>query len=599
MRTLVERSLGAISGVDLNPFAAEIARFRLLVAAVHACGVTRLADAPDLRPEIAVGDSLLHGTRPGRLFDDASVAHAATKHLYATEDANAIARVLDRRYHVVVANPPYITPKDAALNEAYRSRFSACHGKYALSVPFMQLLFDLAVPPNNGVGPGYVGQITSNAFMKREFGKKLIEEHLARLDLTLIVDTSGAYIPGHGTPTVILVGRARAPLAPTVRTAMGIRGEPSTPPDPAHGVVWTAILEQVDRPGSESAYVSVEDIPRERFATHPWSIGGGGASDLRTRIEECATKTVATIADSVGITSFTLEDDVYVRPSRAFERIGVNLLRDLVVGDAVRDWRSESPEPAFFPYSSDLTVLESLNGRDLHALWPYRTNLANNVLFGGQTKAEAGMPWFEFGRLTAAKLRTPLSITFAFVATHNHFALNRGGKVFNRSAPVIKLSAGAGGDEHLGLLGLLNSSTACFWLKQVCHNKGSTVDQRGARQRTSPFEDFFEFTGTKVGECPLPDARPLGRARRLDGLAQRLAESLPETVAPTREALAAARTRAESLRAEMIAVQEELDWEVYGLYGLVEGDVTHPDPPPLALGERAFEIVLARRVARG
>ncbi len=61
--------------------------------------------------------------------------------------------------------------------------------------------------------------------------------------------------------------------------------------------------------------------------------------------------------------------------------------------------------------------------------------------------------------------RTPLSIAFAFVATHNHFVLDRGGKVFKQSAPVIKLPAGATKAEHLGLLGLLNSSTACFWMK--------------------------------------------------------------------------------------------------------------------------------------
>jgi hypothetical protein len=63
-------------------------------------------------------------------------------------------------------------------------------------------------------------------------------------------------------------------------------------------------------------------------------------------------------------------------------------------------------------------------------------------------------------------------IAFAEVATHNHFVLDRGGKVFKQTAPVIKLPAGASEDEHLGLLGLLNSSVACFWLKQVCHNKG-------------------------------------------------------------------------------------------------------------------------------
>ena len=42
--------------------------------------------------------------------------------------------------------------------------------------------------------------------MKREFGKKLIEEFLPTIDLTHVIDTSGAYIPGHGTPTVILFG---------------------------------------------------------------------------------------------------------------------------------------------------------------------------------------------------------------------------------------------------------------------------------------------------------------------------------------------------------------------------------------------------------
>ena len=63
--------------------------------------------------------------------------------------------------------------------------------------------------------------------------------------------------------------------------------------------------------------------------------------------------------------------------------------------------------------------------------------------------------------------RIALSIAFAFVATHNHFVLDRGGKVFKQTAPIIKLPADATEDDHLALLGLLNSSTACFWMKQV------------------------------------------------------------------------------------------------------------------------------------
>ncbi len=241
-------------------------------------------------------------------------------------------------------------------------------------------------------------------------------------------------------------------------------------------------------------------------------------------------------------------------------------------------------------------------------MWPFRSNLSLSMLFGGQSKVDGGLRWFEYGRLTAAKLRAPLAITFAFVATHNHFVFDHGGKVFNRHAQVIKLPEGATEDEHLALLGVLNSSTACFWLKQNSHNKGSTVDSAGARTTLVPWENFYEFTGTTLHDYPLPATLPVERGRLLDALASDLSAQAPEAVVrdavPTRSALDAARRRYDEVRNEMIAQQEELDWEVYRLYGLLPdatADFTYsaPDLPRLALGERAFEIALARQVAAG
>ena len=107
--------------------------------------------------------------------------------------------------------------------------------------------------------------------------------------------------------------------------------------------------------------------------------------------------------------------------------------------------------------------------------------------------------------------------------------LDRGGKVFKQTAPVIKLPQNATEDDHLALLGLLNSSMASFWLKQVCHNKGSTVDQQGASQRTNAFEDFFAFNATNIERLPLPTARPLKLAGLLDGLATSRVHSFRRT----------------------------------------------------------------------
>ena len=294
-RVLAQRALNGVAGVDLNPFAAAIARFRLLVAALAACDIGRLADAPDFRLRVAAGDSLLHGRRPvtrgrsGELFEQRELVGPEGEHFFATEDEGLLREIFARRYHVVVANPPYITVKDSGLRDLYRRRFESCSGQYSLVCPFMERIFDLAAEG------GYVAVIAGNAFMKRQFGKKLVEIVLPLWDLTHVIDTAGAYIPGHGTPTVILLGRSRGPVTSTIRALMGIRGEPSTPEDPAKGKVWSAIVEQIDRPGSESEWLSAEDVPREQLTKHPWSLQGGGAGELQLKLEVNAEISLAAV----------------------------------------------------------------------------------------------------------------------------------------------------------------------------------------------------------------------------------------------------------------------------------------------------------------
>ncbi len=147
----------------------------------------------------------------------------------------------------------------------------------------------------------------------------------------------------------------------------------------------------------------------------------------------------------------------------------------------------------------------------------------------GKTRAQRGLEWLEYGLLAKAKLRAPLSIAFACVATHNHFALDRGGKIFNRSAPVIKLPEGTSEAEHLALLGVLNSSTACFWLKQKSQAKTGADNTSGGGNRWSPepWYSFYEFTGTTLEYYPLTSVLPLQHGRYLDELAHELAAQEP------------------------------------------------------------------------
>ncbi len=597
LQARVQTALDAIHGVDLNPFAAAIARFRLTVAALQACGLRSLESAPAFRFHVAVGDSLLHGARELDLgLEDAALSGFA----YSTEDLPELRRILrPDTYDAVVGNPPYITVKDKALNDAYRRRYSACSGKYAMTVPFMQCMFDLAKPGNGDQPAGWVGQIMSNSFMKREFGAKLIEEFLAEKDLRLVADTSGAYIPGHGTPTVIVVGRNQPPSSGTVRAVLGVRGEPGRPEDPAKGVVWRSIVDHVDNPGWDDSWVTVADLGRASLSNHPWSLSGGGATPLLVAIDRASQRRVADLLEGrIGFASFPGADECFAAPREALIRKGIEapLIRLLITGDVVRDWQIEAVDSAFVPYDQSAHLIPmDRNAPWSRRQWPYRAVLERTTGFGGETKAAAGAPWWGWYRWIAERYRTPLSIAFAEVATHNHFVLDRGGKVFKQTAPVIKLPIGETEDNHLALVGILNSSVACFWLKQKTYPKGGDLG----------WHNRYAFNGMNVQQYPLPSALPTQKGRTLDGLAQELALLTPDAVVaagvPTRDRLDNSRAAYDRVRARMVAQQEELDWEIYRLYGLIDDDVTYSgdDLPAMALGERSFEIVLARAMAAG
>ncbi|WP_430297723.1 BREX-2 system adenine-specific DNA-methyltransferase PglX [Sinomonas sp. B1-1] len=606
-RMRIQKALDSINGVDINPFAVAISKFRLTAAALSAEGLTSLEQAPGYDYHLAAGDSLLHGQNQREFrFDGFDADAHLSGFAYATEDLDLLKKILrPGQYDVVVGNPPYITVKDKTLNAAYRKIYATCKGTYALTVPFMERFFGLAKHGGDGQPAGWTGQITSNSFMKREFGSKIIEDFLSRQDLRLVADTSGAYIPGHGTPTVIITGRHQRPVGSAVRAVLGVRGEPGRPNDPEKGLVWQAIVNNVNNPGHEDSWISVVDLDRTLLNKHPWSLSGGGASNLLEQLDRQAKRQVRDGVIRIGFYGDSHADEAFFIPADYAERVGLPPAHAPLAtrGELVRDWTAQFSEAAFLPYDENFEIDEvAALGSAISAFWPLKTTLWARRLFSGATYKEEGRSWLAWHQLPRDAGCSPMAITFAFVATHNHFVLDRGGKVFNRSAPVIKLPEGATEDEHLALLGVLNSSTACFWLKQNSHNKGNGGIGGGIGDED--WEPRYEFTGTTLQDFPLPHSLPLGRAQILDALALNRMEASPDDQAragaPTAEAIVRARKDYATLSAQMIAQQEELDWEVYRLYGLTDETLTYSGSiPEIALGERAFEIALARKLAAG
>lgn len=597
----VRQALASVHGVDKNPFAVVICRFRLLMAAVDAGGAERLSEVPELPLIVAVGDSLIRrGTT-----DNNSWTHTSDEDLSDYEDPT-INLLGAGSYDAVVGNPPYIVVRDRQEYEIYRTIYPVCRGKYPLTVPFIVRFFELASSADGRAG--FVGMLVSNAFMKREFGRPLVEEFLPTVDLTHVLDTSGAYIPGHAVPTVILLGRAGRPRARAVRTVLGVRGEPVQPADPATGVVWEAITGQVDHPGSESDWVLVADIERDQFAAHPWSLAGSGASRLLTALET-GTR-LGRLTARIGYYATTGSDDAFIASPAVFRRISAEdePTITIITGSEVRDWAITPRARGFFPGADAAHLIDITRfPRHTRRLWPYRTMLRNRRYFGAQLDTADGRAWYRWHHVTKTAGAHPWSLTFPWVATHTHFVILRERAGTLQSAPVVRLHAAASEDEFFWLAAALNSSATCFWLKQYSQSKGAPkADQLRAEE---PWERFYEFTSSRLEELPLPSRLPGDHGRALDTLARRLVSVKPAALCahavPTRAGLDAARAEYERIRRRMIALQEELDWDVYRCYGLLDDAeaaelTTKPESvPELRPGERAFEIVLARRVQRG
>jgi restriction-modification enzyme MmeI-like protein len=97
LTVVVLNVLDSVYGVDLNPYAAAIARFRLLIAALRACHIDRLNQAPDWPIHVIAGDSLAFG--PNKLVPSLTCLHH--------EDPEQLRLTLQTQgYRVVVGNPP-------------------------------------------------------------------------------------------------------------------------------------------------------------------------------------------------------------------------------------------------------------------------------------------------------------------------------------------------------------------------------------------------------------------------------------------------------------------------------------------------------------
>jgi hypothetical protein len=427
-----------------------------------------------------------------------------------------------------------------------------------------------------------------------------------------VVDCSGLMFPGHGTPTCIVFGRNQNPMekmAIRITATLPGGGDLRTPPE--ESPLWQAIAAHQDEPGYADTRITVADRPRRGMAKWPWNLESA-AEETRKEMDKSPIRLADLIEGEVGVCTMTNCDEVFpLLPDQARRnRIPPSLLRVFQEGDSIRNWSLDSNWLVLTPYDTKSQPLsEDRLGAALDYLKPHKRFLEDRLSFGNKTFKQLGRPWYSFERMNTNKYSTPLFITLCEIATHGHFVFWEQPRVYKQTTQTVKLPITYANVDHHLLAGLLNSSAALFWLKQVCFSKRESAE--------GTTDTYFVFAGGKVQQLPVPNVvtdalrgKRSEMADRLQAFSQACWErgrqmpalaikklfekpgeayydwnsSLSGHVAPdprpaqpfqTSENLKDAFSRAcqirEGLRAEMIALQEEMDWLVYGAYGLIGG----------------------------
>jgi hypothetical protein len=247
------------------------------------------------------------------------------------------------------------------------------------------------------------------------------------------------------------------------------------------------------------------------MATWPWNFDVGAIPTKRL-IDEAAPRTLKELlGGSVGFDAISAANDIYYLSGDFLRRAGVppEFAKHLLVGEMLRNFEADQTAYTLWPYAGK-DAKPKLAPSVRAILQPFRAYLEVRSQFR-QTQLEAGLEWFEFREYHRRALRRQL--TYADIATHLHVVVSEGNRVFNQHAPVIELPRQAGTDEHFLLCGLLNSSAALFWLKQICFNKGAGEEEQ---------RDRFEFAGGKMEQLSIPPAVAEGLKGKANAFADRL-----------------------------------------------------------------------------
>lgn len=551
-------------GVDIDPFAVNIARLRLWLSLMVDFDDTTPPPLPNLEFKIEVGDSLTapapaplqpdlfrqqdvarffelkgaflraHGPEKTQLRAEITTLKASIA-AWASEESGAdafdwavdFAEVFTPQgdvgipgapgFDIIVANPPYVrqelqTPEQKAR---YRQRYPGVYtGTADLYVAFYGRALQLL---RRG---GVASFITSNKWLRAGYGKKLREHLAGSATVDTIIDFGDLPVFGAIAYPQIIVFRRTAPSRGATVRALTVED--------------LGIVDRLGQAVAEEGWSQAQSTLR----ADGWALVRPAVSALMAKLR-CIGKPLGELLGGriyYGIK--TGYNQAFVIDGAARDRLvaedarSAEIVRPWIRGRDIDRWRTMwSGEYLIFTRRG--VDIDSYPAIKRH-LSQFRDRLEPGVEGG---RKPGNYQWYEIqDTIDYYEVFDGPKIVYPHFNTRPEFAYDNSGTLGNDKTYVMP-------HAPLYLLGLLNSCVAFFYFRQVC----PSVQQR-----------YMEFRIIYLEQTPIPDASPADRAA-IEGLVRRLLDlhTGPEPPDPTAVA----------------ALEAELNARVYALYDLTPAEI--------------------------
>ena len=354
---------------------------------------------------------------------------------------------------------------------------------------------------------------------------------------------------------MILVGRNHGPVSETVRAVLGIRGEPGDPDDAGEGPRLVEHREPHRRARLRGRLGLASSTSTASLLASPPVVALAAAerSNCCRRTRRAVGRTARMpIAATIGVVSITGEDDAFfAADQRSVRAASSSTIEPLVVG------RSQSgtgrSSTAIGRDLSRTTTTDSATRSACRAVIGSSCGQTGSTcrdrrdVRRSTTSRAAGLSGTSTAAASATAFETPLSIAFAFVATHNHFVLDRGGKVFKQIGAGHQASRGRDGGRPPRTAGRAELFRGVLLAQAELPQQGQTVATARGSRETRRGSDATSSPARRCRTTRCLRTCRLQRGRRLDALAQQAVAQrtgccLPDSSTPSARH-AAARSR--------------------------------------------------------